>query len=99
MACILWCLNLKLLSGAAYKALKTSGFIKLPSGRALRDYTHHCTSKPGFQDEVNQQLMDEVKVLSLPECRKYVSLILNEMKIKEGLVYNIHWLYKFRRCQ
>ena len=32
---IKWCLNLKLLSGSAYHALRTSGFMKLPSERTL----------------------------------------------------------------
>ena len=34
---IKWCLNLKLLSGSAYHALRTSGFLRLPSERTLRD--------------------------------------------------------------
>ena len=45
---IKWCLNLKLLSSAAYHSLRTSGFIKLPSERTLRDYTHFFRSKPGI---------------------------------------------------
>lgn len=44
----------------------------------------------GFQKEVHQQLLDEAKIESLPENRRFVSLILDEMKIKEGLVYNKH---------
>ena len=47
---IKWCLNLKLLSTSAYHALRTSGFLRLPSARTLRDYTHYFASKPGFQD-------------------------------------------------
>ena len=87
---IKWCLNLKLLSGSAYHALRTSGFLKLPSERTLRDYVHYFSSKPGFQREVHQQLLEEANLISLPESRKYVSVILDEMKIKEGLVYNKH---------
>ena len=37
---IKWCLNLKLLSSSAYHALRTSGFLKLPSERTLRDYIY-----------------------------------------------------------
>ena len=85
---IKWCLNLKLLSGAAYHAMRTSGFLALPSERTLRDYTHYFTSKVGFQNEVNQQLMSEVDSLSLPENRKYVGIIIDEMKVKEGLVFD-----------
>ena len=36
---IRWCLNLKLLSSSAYHSFRTSGFIKLPSERTLRDYS------------------------------------------------------------
>ena len=85
---IRWCLNLKLLSSSAYHATHTAGFIKLPSERTLRDYTHYFQSRPGFQLEVNQQLIKEGKLDKLPEHRKYCSLILDEMKIKENLVYN-----------
>ena len=87
---IRWCLNLKLLSSSAYHALRTSGFIKLPSERTLRDYIHYFTNRPGFQEEVHQQLLQEAKIESLPENRRFVSLIIDEMKVKEGLVYNKH---------
>lgn len=46
---IRWCLNLKLLSSSSYHSLRTSGFIKLPSERTLRDYTHFFKAKCGFQ--------------------------------------------------
>ena len=36
---IKWCLNLKLLSSSTYHALRSTGFIKLPSERTLFDYT------------------------------------------------------------
>lgn len=85
---IKWCLNLKLMSSCTYHALRLSGFLKLPSERTLRDYTHYFQNKPGFQDEVNQQLLEEVEKLKLPPERKYVGLLLDEMKVKEGLVYN-----------
>ena len=35
------CLNIKLLSTSTYHALRTAGFMKLPSERTLRDYTHY----------------------------------------------------------
>ena len=59
-----WCLNLKYLSSSCYHSLGTSGFIKLPSERTLRDYTHFIKSKPGFQDEVDHMLADEAKLSS-----------------------------------
>ncbi len=87
---IKWCLNLKLLSTSAYHALRTSGFIKLPSERTLYDYTHYFKTKAGFQDDVNSQLVEEIQKMEVNESRKFVGLLVDEMKIKEGLVYNKH---------
>ena len=39
---IKWCLHLKMLSPAAYHALRTSGFLALPSERTVRAYTSVC---------------------------------------------------------
>ena len=88
---IKWCLSLKLMSTSAYHALRSSGFIKLPSERTLADYTHYFENKAGFQIDVDKQLLDEANLAALPECRRYVALIIDEMKIKEGLVYKKHW--------
>ena len=37
---------------------------------------------------MNQQLIKEGKLDNLPELRKYCFLVLDEMKMKENLVYN-----------
>ena len=85
---IKWCLNLKLISSASYHALRTSGFITLPSERTLRDYSNFIKSKAGFQQEVNDQLCKEANVDSLPKEKKYIVLALDEMKVKEDLIYD-----------
>ena len=82
---IKWCL---LMSSSAYHALRSSGFIKLPSERTLRDYTNYFIHRTGFQDDVDKQIATEMNRLCLPDTKKYVSLSFDEMKIKEGLVYN-----------
>ena len=82
---IRWCLNLKLLSSAAYHATRTAEFIKLPSERTLHDYPHYFKSKVGFQLEVTRQLQKEAKIEDLPENRRFCALIFDEMKIKENL--------------
>ena len=84
----LFCLNIKLISGAAYHALRTSGFIQLPSERTLRDYTHFFKSAPGFHSDLNEQLKKEAVIESLPESQRFVALLIDEMKIKEDLVYD-----------
>lgn len=84
---IRWCLNLKLLSSSAYHALRTSGFIKLPSERTLSDYTHFIKSKAGFHDDLDRLLVKEASLETLPDWKKHVVLVLDEMKMKESLVY------------
>ena len=85
-------MNLKLLSSAAYHSLRTSGFVKLPSERTLRDYTHFFKSKTGFQGEVDAMLKRELKVdeIDARDMNRYVILLIDEMKIKESLVYDKH---------
>lgn len=61
-----WCLNLKLLSTSAYRALQTSGFVKLPSERTLQDYTHYVKARMGFQEDVEAELVKEVGLDDLP---------------------------------
>ena len=82
-----WCLNLKMLSSSAYHCLRSSGFIKLPSERSLRDYTHFFKSKEGFQREVDEMLQNEAQIHTA-ERKKYVALLFDEMKVKESLVYD-----------
>ena len=64
---IKWYLNLKLLSSSAYHAMRTSGCLKLPSERTLRDYVHYFSNRPSFQKEVHQQLLKEAKLNLFPK--------------------------------
>ena len=41
---IRWCLNLRMISPAAYHAMRSSGFVTLPSERTLRDYSNFFQS-------------------------------------------------------
>ena len=85
---IRWCLHLRLVSGGGYRLLRESGLIQLPSERTLRDYTHYVPPQTGFQDGVPEQLAREAKLDEIEEWQKFVCLTYDEMKIKEGLVYN-----------
>ena len=85
-----WCLNLKLLSSAAYHSLRTSGFLTLPSERTLRDYSHFIKSPAGFSSDLDQFLAEEADVDHLPDWKRHITLVLDEMKIKECLVYDKH---------
>ena len=83
---IRWSLYLKSKSTTGYNALRK--VIKLPSDRTLRDYTHVYDPRLGFQVDVDKQVCNEFKVDEVAEWQKYVGLVFDEMKVKEGIVYN-----------
>ena len=87
---IKWCLNLKLLSSSSYHALRTTGFVHLPSERTLRDYTHYVKGRSGFQHDIDEDLKREADLKKLPDWKKHVLILIDEMKIKESLVYDKH---------
>ena len=58
-----------------------------PSKRTLRDYTHCVKSSAGFSAEVDLQLMQAAGIPSCQEWEKFVVLLLDEMYIREDLVY------------
>ena len=87
---IRWCLYLRHFSRGAYEVLRESNVIKLPSQRTLQDYTHYTKACSGFSDEVDLQLMDAANILNCDEKDKYVILLMDEMHIKEDVVYDKH---------
>ena len=87
---IKWCMNLQMLSSSCYNTLRSTGVLKLPSERTLRDYTHVIKAKSGLQSEVDEQLLKEANIEEIPDHKKYIALIYDEVKIKEDLVYNKH---------
>lgn len=87
---IKWCLNVKLRSTSAYQAMRNSGFLKLPSERSLRDYTHWTKMSSGFQPSTFEQLLVEARYKELKEWQKFIVLLHDEVKIKNDLVYCKH---------
>ncbi len=87
---IKWCLYLRHQSSKAYELIRDSGVIKLPSQRTLRDYSNSIKAKPGYSRDVDYQLMIAANIKSCPEWHNLVILLLDEMYIKEGLVYDKH---------
>ena len=82
---IKWCLYLCQLSGGAYDFLRESGCVKLPSNKTFRDYIYYASTTTGFSDEVDDQLMS---VVDLSERQnRQVALVLNEVHVKDNLVY------------
>lgn len=85
---IRWALYLHYKSSGAYEALRNSGVINLPTTRTLRDYCHfssHCQA--GFSAIADQQLLELIKQRKYTHLAKYVILLIDEMYLKEGLVY------------
>ena len=87
---IRWCLYLRHLSGSAYETLRESGVIKLPSQRTLRDYTYYTKATVGFSSDVDEQISKAAKIDQCPEREKFIIILMDEMHIKEGLVYDKH---------
>ena len=88
---IRWCLHLHMLSSATYRAMQSSGVITLPSQRTLRDYSRWIKSEVGIQPAVTSQLVQEATAKSMnSDLRQYVAVVFDEMKVKEGIVYDKH---------
>ena len=85
---IRWALYLHYKSSGRYKTLRNSGVIHLPLDRTLCDYRHFAPSEPGFSTSSDLQLLKVVKQQQPENLSKYVTIVLDQMHIKEGLVYN-----------
>ena len=73
---IRWCLHFHLKSSGAYKLLRESGIVKLPSDRTLCDYTYFVPLKAGFQEDVESQLVKDARLESLKEWEKFVVIVI-----------------------
>jgi hypothetical protein len=83
---IRFCLSLHAKSPAAYKELKDSGVLVLPSQRTLRDYRNFFKPKPGFNSENIERLKEHSK--DYFDIQRYVVLSFDEMKIQSKLVFD-----------
>jgi hypothetical protein len=86
------------LSGKAYETLRQSGAIHLPSQRTLRDYTYYTEAKPGFSVTVDNQLREMAKLDSCPEREKYIILLMDEMHIRDDIVFDKHTGNQYMKC-
>lgn len=74
----------------AYEMLRDSGCIKLPTQRTLRDYTYYVKASVGFSSDVDQILIDAADVKTCSDRDKCVILLIDEMHIREDLVFDRH---------
>lgn len=87
---IKWCLYICHPSSKAYKTLRDTGVIALPSQRTLRDYSNAVKADAGFSFEVDKRLLHSAKLESSEKSHSLIALLIIEMSIKEDLVYNKH---------
>lgn len=66
---------------------KDIGFIKLPHINTLKKYIHFTDPVTGFTPDIIENLVIEAKIEEIPEFKKNVAIIFDEMKIKSDLVY------------
>ena len=85
---IRWNLNVYLKSPSTYKHVRTSPFLFLPCKNILLNYINFADPECGFNIDVINRLVQEVKFDEIDEFEKNVSLIFDEMKIKSGLVFS-----------
>ena len=83
---IKWCIYLRYLSQGAYETMRSC--ISLPSQRTLRDYTHHLKPSSGFSYGVDHQLYSAARLDRGEELDKYIILLLDEIYVKEDLVFD-----------
>lgn len=73
-------------SASAYRELRESGALILPSERVLRDYKNYFKPKAGVNKENVENLRD--KISSFSNVQRYVALVMDEMKIQSKLVFD-----------
>ena len=92
--CVLrWCLQQHSRSASSYEAMRDSGMLRLPSGRTLLKYGNYVQPKTGWTNESLEEMRDLYdKFISNKQGRPDRSFIgglfWDEVKIKEGLVWN-----------
>ena len=73
-------------SPSAYRELRKSGALVLPSERILRDYKNYFPPKAGINNENVNALRK--KAASFTGNQRYVVLVMDEMKIQSDLVFD-----------
>ncbi|CAB4028143.1 Transposable element P transposase [Paramuricea clavata] len=83
---ILFALSLHGKSPAAYRELRDSGALILPSERVLRDYKNYSKPKAGLNRDNIESLQE--KASSAAGIQRYVVPVMDEMKIQSNLVFD-----------
>ena len=73
-------------SPSAYRELRDSGALILPSERVLSDYKNYFKPKAGINQENIECIRDKTKHFT--DLQRYVVLVMDEMKIQSNLVFD-----------
>ena len=63
-------------------------FLALPSKRTLQDYTHVTKFEAGTSSAVIERMKKDMDFNHLSPSQRKIGLLMDEMKIKSGLVFN-----------
>ena len=85
---IRFCLSIHAKSPAAYRELRDSGVLVLPSERTLRDYRNFFKPRAGFHPDNIERLRNQTSQYF--DIQRYVVLSFDEMKIQSKLVFDKH---------
>ncbi|KAK3932751.1 Transposable element P transposase [Frankliniella fusca] len=88
-----WCpmmikiaLHIQMQSPSAYKYLRESGILQLPSQRRLFDFTHFTEAKDGIQDTLLNLLEKKLEKKISATHERYFNVLFDEMTIHQNLV-------------
>jgi len=87
---ILFALSLRYASSTAYRTVTSSGLLSLPSEHTLRDYTHWRSVQNGVHFQFIQKAKQVMAQEGFEKVDNQFALIMDEMKIKSGLVFRKH---------
>lgn len=76
-------------SHAAYDDLRESGFLNLPSRRLLSDYKNLSSPLSGWQTSTLDEMKLKFEKAKIGKRGQLGGLFFDEVKIKEGLVFNL----------
>lgn len=79
------CLQIWHRSKTAYKAVKESGFLKLPSGRLLRYYKNTVNSAQGLQKDRLLWMSQEAEKDNITPFGRQGAIVFDEMSIQVSL--------------
>ena len=83
---IRFALSIHCKSPSAYRELRESGALILPSERVLRDYKNYFKPGAGITKENIEELKE--KTSTYTGIQQYVAVVMDEMKIQENLVFD-----------